>query len=276
MARNGDSVKNIFLSTIRATHIGKRKALLGMPYVIRLPTSFSTTKIGTTYRIPMTMTTKTTTTTTRTTTTRTTRRFSRERDREIEFTLIKEHLVEFNQLAMANAEGSDNMLNRVMPKDNIGLAALLRTKEAAWDNGESLCVFVYHGFYTRSKRVWWLAPTASSIQHIQVALVKVVAWRPRHDGRLDEIEIQIKAVLEPVGRYSTLVLVPPMKRQGTQENWTTWWPRGNEREFYALIRMEGIPLAFDVGMLVLVAQQQPIASHRPVPPGHAGSSRRSS
>lgn len=37
---------------------------------------------------------------------------------------------------MANAEGSDNMLNRVMPKDNIGLAALLRTKEAAWDNGE--------------------------------------------------------------------------------------------------------------------------------------------
>lgn len=52
------------------------------------------------------------------------------------FTLIKEHLVEFNQLAMANAEGSDHMLNRVMPKDNIGLAALLRTTEAAWDNGE--------------------------------------------------------------------------------------------------------------------------------------------
>ncbi|XP_053986536.1 CCR4-NOT transcription complex subunit 6-like isoform X2 [Hylaeus anthracinus] len=55
--------------------------------------------------------------------------------RTAKFTLIKEHLVEFNQLAMANAEGSDNMLNRVMPKDNIGLAALLKTKEAAWDNG---------------------------------------------------------------------------------------------------------------------------------------------
>ncbi|XP_014606461.1 PREDICTED: CCR4-NOT transcription complex subunit 6 [Polistes canadensis] len=54
--------------------------------------------------------------------------------RTAKFTLIKEHLVEFNQLAMANAEGSDNMLNRVMPKDNIGLAALLRMKEAAWDN----------------------------------------------------------------------------------------------------------------------------------------------
>lgn len=36
---------------------------------------------------------------------------------------------------MANSEGSDDMLNRVMPKDNIGLAALLKTKEAAWDNG---------------------------------------------------------------------------------------------------------------------------------------------
>lgn len=58
------------------------------------------------------------------------------------FSLIKEHLVEFNQLAMANAEGSDNMLNRVMPKDNIGLAALLRTKEAAWDNGECIDMFL--------------------------------------------------------------------------------------------------------------------------------------
>ncbi|KAH9636108.1 hypothetical protein HF086_008408 [Spodoptera exigua] len=51
------------------------------------------------------------------------------------FALVKEHLIEFNQLAMANSEGSDNMLNRVMPKDNIGLAALIKTKEAAWENG---------------------------------------------------------------------------------------------------------------------------------------------
>ncbi|CAH0399255.1 unnamed protein product [Chilo suppressalis] len=52
------------------------------------------------------------------------------------FALVKEHLIEFNQLAMANSEGSDNMLNRVMPKDNIGLAALIKTKEAAWENGK--------------------------------------------------------------------------------------------------------------------------------------------
>lgn len=38
---------------------------------------------------------------------------------------------------MANADGLDHMLNRVMPKDNIGLAALLQTTEAAWDNSES-------------------------------------------------------------------------------------------------------------------------------------------
>nr|CAG4640873.1 EOG090X06K5 [Eulimnadia texana] len=55
--------------------------------------------------------------------------------RTAKFSLVFEHLIEFNQLAMANAEGSDDMLNRVMTKDNIGLAALLETKEAAWSNG---------------------------------------------------------------------------------------------------------------------------------------------
>lgn len=36
--------------------------------------------------------------------------------RSAKFQLIKEHLMEFNQLAMANAGGSDDMLNRVMTK----------------------------------------------------------------------------------------------------------------------------------------------------------------
>ena len=43
--------------------------------------------------------------------------------------------MEFNQLAMASAEGSHDMLNRVMTKDNIGLAALLETKEGVYENG---------------------------------------------------------------------------------------------------------------------------------------------
>ncbi|XP_013381924.1 uncharacterized protein LOC106152755 isoform X2 [Lingula anatina] len=55
--------------------------------------------------------------------------------RTSKFGLSKEYLIEFNQLAMANAEGSDDMLNRVMTKDNIGLAALLETKEGVFENG---------------------------------------------------------------------------------------------------------------------------------------------
>lgn len=50
------------------------------------------------------------------------------------FSLISEHLIEFNQLAMANAEGSDDMLNRVMTKDNIALVALLQIKDGAFDS----------------------------------------------------------------------------------------------------------------------------------------------
>ncbi|XP_047486442.1 uncharacterized protein LOC125037380 isoform X1 [Penaeus chinensis] len=58
--------------------------------------------------------------------------------RTSKFSLVKEHLIEFNQLAMANHDGSEDMLNRVMTKDNIGLAALLETKEAAWENSQLL------------------------------------------------------------------------------------------------------------------------------------------
>lgn len=47
---------------------------------------------------------------------------------------------------MANSSGSDDMLNRVMPRDNIGLAALLKTNETAWENCKlttSGVVFIY-------------------------------------------------------------------------------------------------------------------------------------
>ena len=46
------------------------------------------------------------------------------------FHLIKEHLVEFNQLAAAHAEGSEDMLNRVMLRDNIGIMALLESVDS--------------------------------------------------------------------------------------------------------------------------------------------------
>ncbi|TRY54722.1 hypothetical protein DNTS_031248 [Danionella cerebrum] len=45
------------------------------------------------------------------------------------FSIVQKHTVEFNQLAMANSEGSEAMLNRVMTKDNIGVAVLLELKK---------------------------------------------------------------------------------------------------------------------------------------------------
>lgn len=42
--------------------------------------------------------------------------------------MVQKHTVEFNQLAMANSEGSEAMLNRVMTKDNIGVAVLLELR----------------------------------------------------------------------------------------------------------------------------------------------------
>lgn len=67
------------------------------------------------------------------------------------FTLLKEHLVEFNQVAMANAEGSDDMLNRVMTKDNIGLAAMLETKDGVFENGTTVIIGHIHRTITYIK-----------------------------------------------------------------------------------------------------------------------------
>lgn len=52
------------------------------------------------------------------------------------FQLVKNYLIEFNQIAMATAEGSEDMLNRVMTKDNIGLAALLELKQDELNSGD--------------------------------------------------------------------------------------------------------------------------------------------
>ncbi|CAF3245011.1 unnamed protein product [Rotaria socialis] len=56
--------------------------------------------------------------------------------RQSKFRLIKEYLVEFNQLAMLAANGTSchDMMNRVMTKDNIGLVAFLETKEEIYSH----------------------------------------------------------------------------------------------------------------------------------------------
>ncbi|XP_023814677.1 CCR4-NOT transcription complex subunit 6-like isoform X2 [Oryzias latipes] len=51
------------------------------------------------------------------------------------FTLVQKHTVEFNQVAMANSEGSEVMLNRVMTKDNIGVAVLLEVNRDLFSGG---------------------------------------------------------------------------------------------------------------------------------------------
>lgn len=56
------------------------------------------------------------------------------------FSVVQKHTVEFNQLAMANSEGSEAMLNRVMTKDNIGVAVLLELRREMMEitSGKSL------------------------------------------------------------------------------------------------------------------------------------------
>lgn len=52
--------------------------------------------------------------------------------------MVQKHTVEFNQVAMANSEGSEVMLNRVMTKDNIGVAVLLEVNKDMFSSGKSL------------------------------------------------------------------------------------------------------------------------------------------
>lgn len=90
------------------------------------------------------------------------------------FNLVKEDCVEFNQLAMANAEGSDDMLNRVMTKDNIGLAAMLETKEGAYDSASSLSeAQVKQPLVVATAHIHW-DPEFSDVKLIQTMMLM---WR---------------------------------------------------------------------------------------------------
>lgn len=45
-------------------------------------------------------------------------------------------MVEFSQIALANSSGSDDMLNRVMTKDNVGVAVLLEVNKEMFTGGK--------------------------------------------------------------------------------------------------------------------------------------------
>ncbi|CAL8322267.1 unnamed protein product [Lota lota] len=51
------------------------------------------------------------------------------------FTVVQKHMVEFSQIALANSNGSDDMLNRVMTKDNVGVAVLLEVNKEMFTGG---------------------------------------------------------------------------------------------------------------------------------------------
>ncbi|VDK54677.1 unnamed protein product [Anisakis simplex] len=50
------------------------------------------------------------------------------------FEMDREHLIEFTQVAIKKAQTSEHMLNRVMPRDNIALCAVLRIKENVYSS----------------------------------------------------------------------------------------------------------------------------------------------
>ncbi|KAL5019281.1 hypothetical protein ScPMuIL_005003 [Solemya velum] len=96
--------------------------------------------------------------------------------RTSKFSLKKEHLIEFNQLAMANAEGSDDMLNRVMTKDNIGLAAMLETKEGVYENGLPPEGLVRQPILVVTCHIHW-DPEYSDVKLIQTMMLM---WELKH------------------------------------------------------------------------------------------------
>ena len=65
------------------------------------------------------------------------------------FTVVQKHMVEFSQIALANSNGSDDMLNRVMTKDNVGVAVLLEVNKEMFTGGKERCI-------VDDFLLWWL------------------------------------------------------------------------------------------------------------------------
>ena len=89
------------------------------------------------------------------------------------------------KVAMSNARGSEHMLNRVMTKDNIALAALLETKPAVWEQSQ--------------------LPTETESQHQQILVCTAhIHWDPEFcDVKL----IQVHYILGlPLGLKSKIAI----------------------------------------------------------------------
>ncbi|XP_013794673.1 uncharacterized protein LOC106478664 [Limulus polyphemus] len=86
------------------------------------------------------------------------------------FTFIKENLVEFNQVALATAEGSDDMLNRVQTRDNIGLVALLQPRVGPMSNDNSTSSHFHQPLLVCTTHMHW-DPAYSDVKLIQTMML---------------------------------------------------------------------------------------------------------
>ncbi|XP_001622436.2 CCR4-NOT transcription complex subunit 6-like [Nematostella vectensis] len=106
--------------------------------------------------------------------------------RTTKFTMVKEFLTEFNQLAMANAQGSDDMLNRVMTKDNIGIAVLLELKDTGYigyNGGQQVLVSNAHIHWDPEFRDVKLIQTVLLMHELQMILKQYIPGFHPHGGK---------------------------------------------------------------------------------------------
>ncbi|XP_067895285.1 CCR4-NOT transcription complex subunit 6-like isoform X1 [Heterodontus francisci] len=86
------------------------------------------------------------------------------------FALVQTHTVEFNQLAMANSDGSEAMLNRVMTKDNIGVAVLLEVNKDLFGGVKTLHGIEKQLILVANAHMHW-DPEYSDVKLIQTMMI---------------------------------------------------------------------------------------------------------
>ncbi|XP_041707314.1 CCR4-NOT transcription complex subunit 6 [Coregonus clupeaformis] len=115
------------------------------------------------------------------------------------FSLVQKHTVEFNQLAMANSEGSEAMLNRVMTKDNIGVAALLEVRKEMMEQsaGKSLLGMEKQLLLVANAHMHW-DPAYSDVKVVQTVMflseVKNIVDKATRSLKLSSVSGETNAV----------------------------------------------------------------------------------
>ncbi|KAG5853400.1 hypothetical protein ANANG_G00072890 [Anguilla anguilla] len=115
------------------------------------------------------------------------------------FSVVQKHTVEFNQLAMANSEGSEAMLNRVMTKDNIGVAVLLELHKDMMEmsSGKSLQGMEKQLLLVANAHMHW-DPEYSDVKLVQTMMflseVKSIVDKATRSLKLSSISGETNAI----------------------------------------------------------------------------------